>query len=574
MRLTMPNKTLDSKLLEMFKQTLSAKIDIDSECENNINRIIPLLSITPKDIIDSKDLGIDYHDEYFMFLYRINKAIDTTNILSDLITYIDTTLNATPTSYTNFNFIFIVDKLSNKILIEKTINNNDFKKTILSNIKRKTNNSNLKIGDIEYTTIFISNVDTGDFELKIDSRIRSLELPCTNPSFNGYVFTASLFNIVEIYDKLGNELFDKNLRYGINDELQVQAKIKNTLDNNPDKFWFLNNGITMIIKDKDFFPSQSTSLQLQYSNEKDIYVINGAQTISAAAEFFYSPSPTDSITLAKEKAKVMLRIIEINDASDMEIDEVSISLNRQKPIKVEDIAFTTSFVYSINKLTTTDSTSFRLTKRGETTLGDHEYNLVQFSRCVKAYLAQQPGKAMSSGASTLLKLVTNNGITCFYDSSIFKQDILTDDNMTLADFKKYYSPVNLAIELENAYSTFARKNVSSTSSPLQKAALNYGKWHFVAYMIYILNNNNNSDFTNLDINISNLSSIINEYITPYINLFDLVISTIQSSLTSNDFKNNTLYEYFRDYASNYPAETTIINEINSFSNYITSSFKN
>lgn len=576
----MPNTTLHDKLLEIFRETLANKyIDIDSECDQNLNCMITLLRNNQMNIIDSKDLKLDYSEEYFMFCYDIDKELDTNNIKPELINSLSNSFNSQATNYTSFNFIFIVDKLCNKLLIEEVINKNGFKRDILNTLKNLTKNSNLKLSDIEYKAIFISSKEELNFELKIDSRIRSLEMPTpTQSSFKGYVFSASLFDIVEIYNSLGNELFDKNVRYGIDDELQVQYKIRETLENNPDKFWYLNNGITMIIKDKEFCLSKSNHLYLQYGDEKDLYVINGAQTISAAAEFFYASQPSSNLDVAKANAKVMFRIIEIdstlNTNIDAEIDEVSISLNRQKPIKVEDIAFTTPFVYSLNKLNETSSdpdTSFRLIKRGEKILSNHEYNLVQFSRSVKAYLAQQPGKAMSQGSKTLLKIVSKNGLTAFSDESIFKQDIIIDENMRLEDFKKYYSPVNLALELEKCYSDFSRK--TSFNVPIQQAALNYGKWHFVAYMIYVLNNNNFSDFTQLHIDLSNLSTSIENCITSYIKLFDAIVSSQYSSLTSNDFKNDTLYTFFRDYSSNSNADSSIVEQINSFSALVKSLLK-
>lgn len=271
----------------------------------------------------------------------------------------------------------------------------------------------------------------------------------------------------------------------------------------------------------------------------------------------------------------MLRIIEVNQTSptqeDKEIDKISISLNRQKPIKVEDIAFTMPFIYSINKLNQNHKDEFdyfRLIKRGETSSNSNEYNLVQFARAAKAYLAQEPGKAMSQGARTLLKPTYKDETTLFSDDAIFKQDIISEEGENYELFKKYYTPINLAIKLERYYSSFAKS--SNECDSLRRAILNYGKWHFVAYIIYILNNNDLSDFSNLKVNESKLTTNIDQYISRYVELFSKVVSTNTkyTSLSTNDFKGTDLYNYFR----NYPTITGALEDINilikDFSEYI------
>ena len=47
-----------------------------------------------------------------------------------------------------------------------------------------------------------------------------------NIKIEGYVFTAALFDIVEIYNKLGSELFNFNVRCSIKDELEVDKKLQ------------------------------------------------------------------------------------------------------------------------------------------------------------------------------------------------------------------------------------------------------------------------------------------------------------------------------------------------------------
>ena len=62
--------------------------------------------------------------------------------------------------------------------------------------------------------------------------------------------------------------------------------MKKTLRENPEDFWYLNNGITIIIQNETAFDySKKSRICLDYKSPGIISVINGAQTISTAAEF-------------------------------------------------------------------------------------------------------------------------------------------------------------------------------------------------------------------------------------------------------------------------------------------------
>ena len=53
---------------------------------------------------------------------------------------------------------------------------------------------------------------------------------------SGYVTSAPLCQLVEIYNKIGDKLFKRNVRYGLNEQLGVDRAIKETLRNSPQDF--------------------------------------------------------------------------------------------------------------------------------------------------------------------------------------------------------------------------------------------------------------------------------------------------------------------------------------------------
>lgn len=121
---------------------------------------------------------------------------------------------------------------------------------------------------------------------------------------------------------MGDELFKENVRERIDDVLGVDAEIHKTLSEKPEAFWFLNNGITILADSKNVEQRKEYKLIIKLNDGRNVSVINGAQTISAAAMYYYRlrediESEKDySVKEKKEKeensaseAKALLRVI-------------------------------------------------------------------------------------------------------------------------------------------------------------------------------------------------------------------------------------------------------------------------
>lgn len=62
------------------------------------------------------------------------------------------------------------------------------------------------------------------------------------------VFTVDLFQLVQRYNLIGDMLFQNNVRFGIRENLGVEQSIRQTLQKEPQHFWFKNNGVTILIR--------------------------------------------------------------------------------------------------------------------------------------------------------------------------------------------------------------------------------------------------------------------------------------------------------------------------------------
>lgn len=551
------NSILRNNLKNKIKQVLlNDEINIGDEEEKVLDKCVSFILSESTNCIDSKDLEIEDIDSYYIFQIWNEKICD-----KDFMNNLEVKFKNSTNEYNNIKMIFIVDNIRQHIQLESKIR--ELKKEVKKIINR-ANKTIIAVTEIKNETIFF-NTDKNDCKINIESRIKSLEkdriikINEEEIKITGYVFTANLYDIVEMYNKLGDELFDSNIRCGIKDELNVDTEIKKTLKNNPDEFWFLNNGITMLVQDEEFSVKKTKCLEVNSGKNKILSIINGAQTVTTSAEFFYGNDCNENnIELAKNKAQVMLRVVHINTVKNIEnqdrckneIEKISVSLNRQKPIQPEDIAYTTEFVHKLNKIqqdNLNDKIYFKIIRRGDHSV-NNEYTLVDFARATKAYLDQCPGEARSKGRKSLLEIKTEKGKYIFEDEGVFKKELLEDNIDGEYVFNRYYKPINFAMKLQDQYSKQSTSVKKSFKDPKKIAIINYGKWHFVAYIIFVLNDNSDKDFTNFNATLQNVDSkVICRIIEEFVNLFSQSITEEKDKLDSNDFKNEKIYNNFKSY---------------------------
>lgn len=365
---------------------------------------------------------------------------------------------------------------------------------------------------------------------------------------------------MEMYNEVGDELFRQNVRYGIKDQLDVELNIKKTLREHPEDFWFLNNGITIIVQDYTALNlNKCESIGLDYKRSQIISVINGAQTISTAAEFWFENTGNEDTqqddeelrNRAKSSAKVLLRIMCVVDSGDdcqKELDDISISLNRQKPIKSEDIAYTSPVILEINQLCKpemADDVHFRITKRGEEVLGKYKYNLTDFARIVKAYKMQKPGEARTQTANNIVKYNPANS------ESIYANEILENDTETV--FNKVYRPVNFAMRLLSYYKEYG-KRAGKSENKHASAILGNGRYYFVAYIIRTLHNNQD-DFTAFNYSIEKINEEFGDCVEKYVEILgkigeEYLEESEEETIESNTFKSEKLYQMLIRYEEN------------------------
>ena len=517
----------------------------DHESEINLRKMET--SLKNGAAVDSKMLAGEEAEDFAVFLQDMDN-LSLERAKSEILEHIPE-----ENQYRLYFIVLLADTFERKVKLSK------WGKEIREAVKKKIR---CGLSVIRYQVLNYYSECQEKFVIDIQNRQNRIAMSGEEDAGEGsiakkvkaYVYTASLYDIVQMYNKVGDELFQRNVRYSIGEQLDVEKNMKKTLRENPEDFWYLNNGITIIIQNETAFDySKKSRICLDYKSPGIISVINGAQTISTAAEFWYQdtgaadPQQDDILRQnAQKQAKVLLRIMCVSNGREKcqeELDKISISLNRQKPIRSEDIAYTSPVILEINQLYYADKVDdihFRITKRGEKGSGKYQYNLTEFARAVKAYRTQKPGEART--------LATNQILDYKREDSVYVNRILEQDTEKV--FNECYRPINFVMRAL-AYYKEAGRRISGNLEEIEESVLGNGRYYFAAYLVHVLHEDT-EDFTDFAGKIENLNEDFDTILKEYLFVLKRIIweymkENGEKMIDSNTFKKDKLYQKLCSY---------------------------
>lgn len=182
----------------------------------------------------------------------------------------------------------------------------------------------------------------------------------------------------------GRRLFDKNLRQVLG-KTDVNDEIKSTLNKSPDKFWYYNNGITIVASKIEKSMVGGTTRDIGSFKLTGASIVNGAQTVSTIGAYFKEGGT------GLERVKVQVRIISLSDTPQSFGAEVTRTNNRQNRIENRDFV-------------SQDSEQIRI--KTELAIDGIDYNIVRsdsFKTSEKSFDLQEATVALAccSGQSNL-----------------------------------------------------------------------------------------------------------------------------------------------------------------------------
>ncbi|MBR4344163.1 MAG: AIPR family protein [Lachnospiraceae bacterium] len=134
-----------------------------------------------------------------------------------------------------------------------------------------------------------------------------------------------------------NILFGQNLRESLS-KSKTYDGMAATIRKEPEKFWFYNNGVTIIAEDYDTEYNEDQEKKVDRLTLKDFSIINGAQTTSALGRFLKEAEMNcneEDIEKLK-RVYVLARILKVVD--DEFKAQIAIFNNTQNPITTRDMA--------------------------------------------------------------------------------------------------------------------------------------------------------------------------------------------------------------------------------------------
>lgn len=134
--------------------------------------------------------------------------------------------------------------------------------------------------------------------------------------------------VVSWWTQYRQRLFARNLR-GTLGETEVNAEMRQTLEQRPSDFWYFNNGITLVARAANRAMAGGAGTDFSMFHCDDVSVVNGAQTVSTIGKFGEAnPNALDNIF-------VPMRII-VRGEDQSFADDVTKTNNRQNRIENRD----------------------------------------------------------------------------------------------------------------------------------------------------------------------------------------------------------------------------------------------
>lgn len=221
--------------------------------------------------------------------------------------------------------------------------------------------------------------------------------------------------ISELWVNYKNNLFSKNIRQGLG-KTEINKEILETISTEPDKFWYYNNGITIVCNKIEKNKKGGTSRKNGTFKLEQASVINGAQTISTIGEAIENGNCPDV-----DLIKIHTRIIEAKD--DQFKNKITRNNNRQN--KIENIDFLSQEEEQIRLKSelAVDDIIYSINRNSSFKASDREFNIEEATialACdskeleVVVQAKRGIGKFFEDPSSKLYRKLFNKGVKGIY----------------------------------------------------------------------------------------------------------------------------------------------------------------
>jgi hypothetical protein len=242
-------------------------------------------------------------------------------------------------------------------------------------------------------------------------------------SKTSYIFNITGKSLNRLYNNHNYKLFGLNLRYYIKNN-EVDSKLQSTLTENPESFWYFNNGI-IIVAEKVTIDKNKVILN-------NFSIINGGQTTHAIG----NSTVSDKVLLT---CKVIVASVSDTAKQDF-IYSISKATNSQKQIQPKDLVANRKEQLDLKKKLH-DVEIFLEVKRGERkpfyAKNWESISNDKLAQNLLSFVYQKPGSARSQKKDLFLELKTKGYYETLFVNNTYDELFLKD----LIYLQKHYSKV-------------------------------------------------------------------------------------------------------------------------------------
>jgi hypothetical protein len=167
----------------------------------------------------------------------------------------------------------------------------------------------------------------------IDLQFQLLHWGRTTEPVQAYYGRLNALGVAKWFEDHGSALFAENIRVVL-PKSDINEGILRTLNEEPDKFWYYNNGITVLAAEVERSLAGAASRDAGYFTAKGASIVNGAQTVSTLGRALAAGEVE-----ALEQAYVAMRCIEVSpDGPDL-ARRITRYANTQNVVSSQDFVF-------------------------------------------------------------------------------------------------------------------------------------------------------------------------------------------------------------------------------------------
>lgn len=163
----------------------------------------------------------------------------------------------------------------------------------------------------------------GDYETEVN--LQCLKI-VSNDTYQSYLAVINGSDLVKIYDKYGQKLFEQNVRTFLQFRGGVNKGLRNTIQYSPEMFFAYNNGITATATDIEF--SQNGNIK----KITNLQIVNGGQTTSA----IYAAYKTSNLDITNIAVQMKLSVVQDIERTHDFVSKVSQYANTQNKVNPSD----------------------------------------------------------------------------------------------------------------------------------------------------------------------------------------------------------------------------------------------